>query len=218
MIDALRTFDALRLETLTTRFSGIRVAVMGDFFLDKYFDIDPALAETSVETGRCAHQVVGIRHSPGAAGTVVNNLAALGVKRMVGLGFTGDDGEGWELRKDLAPEEACASMHGGEMAGYLRDFGPAEVHADVATLIPTLFRIHGGAFLRLDEAREADYQRRVIESRNGKKPLACTKYSVLPAGDLFKVSLTCNGVQSFRVLMRRAGPDDFRLMALTHVR
>ena len=102
MIDALRTFDALRLETLTTRFSGIRVAVMGDFFLDKYFDIDPALAETSVETGRCAHQVVGIRHSPGAAGTVVNNLAALGVKRMVGLGFTGDDGEGWELRKDLA--------------------------------------------------------------------------------------------------------------------
>ncbi len=124
----------------------------------------------------------------------------------------------FELRKDLAPAEACASMHGGELAGYLRDFGPAEVHAEVATLIPTLFRIHGGAYVRLDEAREADYQRQVVASREGKKPLACTMYTVLPAGDLFKVSLSCNGVQSFRVLMRRAGPDDFRLMALTHVR
>ncbi|HNX33644.1 MAG TPA: PfkB family carbohydrate kinase [Kiritimatiellia bacterium] len=102
MISPLQTFDTNRLEALTARFSGTRVAVLGDFFLDKYFDIDPALAETSVETGRCAHQVVGIQHSPGAAGTVVNNLAALGARRIVTLGFTGEDGEGWELRQDLS--------------------------------------------------------------------------------------------------------------------
>ena len=102
MISPLHTFDTNRLEALTARFSGTRVAVLGDFFLDKYFDIDPALAETSVETGRCAHQVVGIQHAPGAAGTVVNNLAALGAQRIVALGFTGEDGEGWELRQDLS--------------------------------------------------------------------------------------------------------------------
>jgi len=102
MVDALRLFDDSRLEALTSRFRNVRVAVLGDYFLDKYLEVEPALAEPSLETGRTAHQVVAIRHSPGAAGTVVNNLAALGAGRLVTVGFTGDDGEGWELRKDLA--------------------------------------------------------------------------------------------------------------------
>ena len=100
--DALRAFDAARLEVLTKVFSSVRVAVLGDFFLDKYLDVEPALAEPSLETGRVAHQVTAVRHAPGAAGTVVNNLAALGAKDIVAIGFTGDDGEGWELRKDLS--------------------------------------------------------------------------------------------------------------------
>ena len=99
---ALHAFDATRLEALMARFREVRVAVLGDYFLDKYLDVDPALAEVSLETGRTAHQVVSIRHAPGAAGTVVNNLASLGAGRIVTIGFTGDDGEGWELRKDLA--------------------------------------------------------------------------------------------------------------------
>ena len=102
MINHLRTFDADRLEALTSRFSAVRVAVLGDFFLDKYLDVDPALAEPSLETGRTAHQVVAVRHSPGAAGSVVNNFAALGARGIATVGFTGDDGEGWELRQDLA--------------------------------------------------------------------------------------------------------------------
>ncbi len=102
MIDVLRLFDAQRLETLTGRFRSARIAVLGDFFLDKYLDVDPALDEPSLETGRTAHQVVSIRNSPGAAGTVVNNLAALGAGTLIPIGFTGDDGEGWDLRKDLA--------------------------------------------------------------------------------------------------------------------
>lgn len=102
MIDALKSFDAARLEALTGKFGAARLAVLGDFFLDKYLEVDPVLAEPSLETGLVAHQVTGIRHSPGAAGTVVNNLAALGATGIVALGFTGEDGEGWELRKDLA--------------------------------------------------------------------------------------------------------------------
>jgi hypothetical protein len=95
------TFDAARLHALLTRFEGLRVAVLGDFFLDQYFEIDPACVETSVETGRQAHQVTAIRHAPGAAGTVVNNLAALGIRPIAVLGITGDDGNGWALRRDL---------------------------------------------------------------------------------------------------------------------
>jgi len=45
---------------------------------------------------------VNVRHSPGAAGTVVSNLAALGAGEVIPIGFTGDDGEGYELREDLA--------------------------------------------------------------------------------------------------------------------
>jgi bifunctional ADP-heptose synthase (sugar kinase/adenylyltransferase) len=107
---ALSTFDAARLDALTARFHRIRVAVLGDFFLDTYLETDPALAETSLETGRTAHQVVAVRHAPGAAGTVVSNLAALGAGSLTALGFTGDDGEGWELRRGLTAL-GCDTAH-----------------------------------------------------------------------------------------------------------
>jgi rfaE bifunctional protein kinase chain/domain len=90
-----------RLDELLDRFGRLRIGVIGDFFLDKYLDVDPALAEYSIETGKTAHQVVAVRHSPGAAGTVVCNLAALGARAMHAIGFTGDDGRAYELRKDL---------------------------------------------------------------------------------------------------------------------
>ena len=93
--------DAKRLQAVVSRFPKSRIAVLGDFFLDKYLDVDPALAEDSLETGKTAHQVVSVRCSPGAAGTVVNNLAALGADELHVIGFTGDDGEGYELRRAL---------------------------------------------------------------------------------------------------------------------
>jgi len=90
-----------RLVEITDRFPEVRVAVLGDFFLDKYLDVDPKLAEVSLETGKIARQVVSIRQSPGAAGTVVSNLASLGASRILALGFVGADGEGVELRQGL---------------------------------------------------------------------------------------------------------------------
>ena len=109
----MKTFDHMspdRLGELVARFGRLRIAVIGDFFLDKYLDVDPALAEVSVETGKRANQVVGIRHSPGAAGTIVGSLAALGAGTMHAVGFTGDDGESYELGKDLAAL-ACTTDH-----------------------------------------------------------------------------------------------------------
>ena len=68
----MKTFDAMspdRLRQLVDRFARLRVAVVGDYFVDKYLDVDPRLAEVSLETGKTAHQVVSIRHSPGARRT-----------------------------------------------------------------------------------------------------------------------------------------------------
>ncbi|MBX9626086.1 MAG: carbohydrate kinase [Gemmataceae bacterium] len=78
------------------------VGLLGDLFLDRYLDIDPARDEPSVETGLTAYQVTGVRSYPGALGTVLNNLAALGVGRIVPVSAIGDDGEGYELRQALA--------------------------------------------------------------------------------------------------------------------
>ncbi len=107
----MKHFDTMspgRLEELVARFSEARIAVLGDFFLDKYLDVDPTLAEASIETGKTAHQVTAVRHGPGAAGTVVCNLAALGAGELHAIGFIGDDGEGHSLCTDLA-DLACTT-------------------------------------------------------------------------------------------------------------
>ncbi len=76
--------------------------MVGDFFLDRYLHIDPSRAEVSIETGLTVYNVVDVRPQPGAAGTIVNNLVALGIGEILAVGFCGDDGEGYELRRALA--------------------------------------------------------------------------------------------------------------------
>src|SRR5258707_5424854 len=90
-----------RLELILGRIPGLNIGVLGDLFLDRYLDLDDALTEPSIETGLDAYQVVNIRSQPGAAGTVINNLVALGVNRIVPISVIGDDGEGYELRRAL---------------------------------------------------------------------------------------------------------------------
>jgi len=92
--------DERRLSQLLSGFPRVRVLVVGDFFLDKYLILDRRLSEVSLETGLEAYQVVEVRPSPGAAGTVTANLRALGV-RVTALSVIGDDGEGYELKRGL---------------------------------------------------------------------------------------------------------------------
>lgn len=93
--------DAAGMSRLLDAFREARIAVVGDFFLDKYLVVDPAIAEVSIETDLEAHQVVAKRLSPGAAGTVTSNLAALGVGTIHAVGIIGRDGEGFELKEGL---------------------------------------------------------------------------------------------------------------------
>lgn len=92
---------AQRFEEIAARYGRLRIAVVGDFCLDRYLEIDPALAELSIETGLPVHNVVNVRSQPGAAGTIIANLAALGIGELRAIGFAGDDGEGYELRRAL---------------------------------------------------------------------------------------------------------------------
>lgn len=89
------------LENILSRLKDISILVLGDYFLDKYLLVDPVLDEKSIETGLTAFQVIAKKLSPGAAGTVTNNLKALGVGKVTALGVAGDDGEGCELIKSL---------------------------------------------------------------------------------------------------------------------
>lgn len=89
-----------RLREILGKFRQKRILVIGDFFLDKYFLLDPARTEISLETNLEAYQVVDIRCSPGAAGTVTSNLRAMEVQ-VSAVGVIGDDGEGYDLRRRL---------------------------------------------------------------------------------------------------------------------
>lgn len=90
-----------RFEAITNRYASLRVAIVGDFCLDRYLEIDPAKSETSIETGLPVYNVVNVRSQPGGAGTILNNLVALGVAEIFPIGFAGEDGEGYELIRTL---------------------------------------------------------------------------------------------------------------------
>jgi rfaE bifunctional protein kinase chain/domain len=79
----------------------LRVLVVGDICLDRWCRYDPATAEASRETGIPRIGVVETEVTPGAAGTVANNLIALGAHEVAVLGVIGDDGFGFELQRAL---------------------------------------------------------------------------------------------------------------------
>ena len=86
-----------RFSDIASKYAALRIAVMGDFCLDRYLEIDPGRPEISIETGLPVHNVINVRAQPGGAGTIVNNLSALGVGTILPVGFAGEDGEGYEL-------------------------------------------------------------------------------------------------------------------------
>jgi ADP-heptose synthase, bifunctional sugar kinase/adenylyltransferase len=91
----------VRFKAITGQYARLRVAVVGDFTLDRYLEIDPALRENSIETGLPVYNVSNVRSLPGCAGTILNNLCALGVGTIYPVGFCGMDGEGFELLRAL---------------------------------------------------------------------------------------------------------------------
>jgi len=100
-----------RCREITARYVSLRVALLGDFCLDRYLEIDPARSEISIETGLPVHNVVDVRAQPGGAGTILNNLSALGVGTVQPIGFHGVDGEGFELARAVAARRGVDATH-----------------------------------------------------------------------------------------------------------
>ena len=86
-------------------FKRCRVLVVGDICLDRWCRYDPASGEASRETGISRIGVVRTEITPGAGGTVANNLSALGAGKVAVLGAIGQDGFGFELERALARRE-----------------------------------------------------------------------------------------------------------------
>jgi rfaE bifunctional protein kinase chain/domain len=81
-------------------FRKLQVLVVGDVCLDRWCRYDPALADPSRETGIPRVGVISTETTPGAAGTVASNVAALQAQVSV-LGLVGTDGFGFELERAL---------------------------------------------------------------------------------------------------------------------
>lgn len=87
---------------ILARFRDLSALVVGDICLDRWCEYDPAAAEPSRETGIPRIAVTRTQVTPGAGGTVANNLAALGAGRVAVLGAIGEDGFAIELLGALA--------------------------------------------------------------------------------------------------------------------
>ena len=83
------------------KINDVKIAVYGDFCLDAYWTMDPAGSEVSVETGLQAESVASQIYSPGGAGNVLANVAALKPKEIKVIGVIGDDIHGRELSRQL---------------------------------------------------------------------------------------------------------------------
>ena len=98
--------------TLHEIFAGIdqaRIAVIGDFCLDMYWMADMRRSQLSRETPHFPLPVTEERMSPGAAGNVVCNIAALKPASVAAFGVLGPDWRGHALRqllKDAGAETA----------------------------------------------------------------------------------------------------------------
>lgn len=164
--------DYAWLPALLSRLAHLSVAVVGDFFLDRYYFIDPAREEISLETSLPAHQVVAVRSDPGAAGTVVNNLRALGVGRVICVGLIGQDGHGHDLLAGLRQVGAEVS-HLVPVPGWL-----------TPTYIKPLVQHPDG---RLQELSRLDVRLRTPLSEGHKAQVADAVRAVIPQVDAVAV-------------------------------
>jgi len=90
-----------QLQRILAESRNVQVLVVGDFCLDRWCSYDPGLGLPSRETGIPRNAVVSYEVTPGAGGTVTNNLRELGAGRVEIVAVAGDDANGFELERAL---------------------------------------------------------------------------------------------------------------------
>ena len=96
------------METLLVKIQQLRIAVMGDFALDFYFDIQKSTGEFSIETAKEVHLASKPRAYLGGAGNVAKNLAVLGA-HISAFGVRGNDLFGREMAHQMKSLEIDAT-------------------------------------------------------------------------------------------------------------
>ena len=223
-----------RLEQLLERFSQLHIAVVGDLFLDRWYEIDTSLNEPSVETGLTAYQIVKKRAAAGAAGTVLNNLSGMGVGTLEVVSLVGDDGDGWEMRKLLRERGVDVSqvIVSDEVVtpSYIKPLFPEEGNRlDIKNFKPTpdhiqkeLIRrieaalVRSDALMLLDQISEADAGVLTTQVRSAVCALADQYPEKLIFADsrafihLFEnVIIKCNNFEAARMTGREEDDDAF---------
>ena len=223
-----------RLLEIFSRYDSLRIALAGDVFLDRWYEIDESLNEPSLETGLTAYQVVKKRSAPGAGGTVLNNLSEMGVGTLEVITLVGDDGDGWELCKRLNERRVDTSnvIISDQVVtpSYIKPLFPTEGNRlDIKNMKPTPDAIQhaliahiekailrNDALILLDQVCEAD--RGVLTSKV--REAACSLSAKHPEKliladsrafiDRFHdVVIKCNCLEAARMTGRRADEENF---------
>ncbi len=110
-----------RIHEILKKINSVKIAVYGDFCLDAYWQMDPDGSEVSVETGLQAEAVASHYYSPGGAGNIVANLAALKPGAIKVIGVVGNDIYGRELSaqlKNLGADVSSLTIQNEEFDTY----------------------------------------------------------------------------------------------------
>jgi len=91
------TMTRERLCDILERIKETAVAVIGDFCLDAYWQLDTGTPELSLETDKLTQAVTTQHYSLGGAGNVAQNLVDLGIGAVYACGVYGDDLFGREM-------------------------------------------------------------------------------------------------------------------------
>ena len=89
-----KTLNSEELQSLLQNIDHARIGLIGDLCLDMYWLADMKLSELSRETPHHPLPVVEERMSPGGAGNVANNIAALNPEKLLVVGLVGNDWRG----------------------------------------------------------------------------------------------------------------------------
>lgn len=225
-----------RLQELFDKFPSLRIAVAGDLFLDRWYEIDPTLNEPSVETGLTAYQVVRKRAAAGAAGTVLNNLCAMGVGELRVVSLLGDDGDGWEMLKLLREKNVDVDgvIVSGEIVtpSYIKPLFPQEGNRlDIKNFSPTPGHLQAqlianiedalaesDALILLDQVCEADTGVLTAQVRKAVCAMADRYPDKLIWADsrafihhFTDVTIKCNQLEAARMTGRTADEEHFDL-------
>jgi hypothetical protein len=112
------------------------------------------------------------------------------------------------IHRNLENAAACLSLKSGALAKYIKEFGPSHPHADMSTVVPALFAVHGSPFLHLSRVQLSAYGQAIRGQHGRQERLGCSTYKAarLPADAAtpakqrrYEVTIGCDAVANYHI-------------------